>query len=105
MDPGHLIDEMPAIRVTVSFGQKHGWLRLSSVYGSFATEAEYEIPMDSVANVFCPFCHAELTGAWNCADCGAPMVPMVVRGGGIVQVCSRRGCKSHMLDLRDGAES
>jgi hypothetical protein len=30
------------------------------------------------------------------------MVPMVVREGGIVQICSRRGCKFHMLDL-DGA--
>jgi hypothetical protein len=27
------------------------------------------------------------------------MVPMIVRAGGIVQICSRRGCKSHMLDL------
>jgi len=105
MDPKHLLDGQPAIRVTVSFGQKHGWLRLSSVYGSSATEAEYDIPLDTVANFFCPFCHAELTGAWNCADCGAPMIPMVIRGGGIVQVCSRRGCKSHMLDLTEGVES
>jgi len=24
---------------------------------------------------------------------------MIVCGGGIVQICSRRGCKGHMLDL------
>jgi hypothetical protein len=29
------------------------------------------------------------------------MVPMVVRGGGIVQICSRRGCRAHMLDLTE----
>jgi hypothetical protein len=27
------------------------------------------------------------------------MVPMIVQGGAIVQICSRRGCTSHMLDL------
>jgi hypothetical protein len=27
------------------------------------------------------------------------MVPMIVRGGGVVQICSRRGCHNHMLDL------
>jgi len=26
-------------------------------------------------------------------------VPLIVRGGGMVQICSRRGCRSHMLDL------
>jgi len=99
MDTSHTIDDHPSIRVTVSFGQEHGWLRLSSLYGSYSKESEYEIPPDTVANFFCPHCHTELTGAWNCPDCGAPMVPMAVRGGGIAQVCSRRGCKSHMLDL------
>jgi hypothetical protein len=24
---------------------------------------------------------------------------MIVRGGGIVQICSRHGCHNHMLDL------
>ena len=101
MDPTYSIDDHPSIRVTVSFGQKHGWLRLSSLYGSYAIESEYEIPMDTMLNFFCPHCHTELVGAWNCPDCGAPMVPMVVRGGGMIQVCTRRGCKSHMLDIAE----
>lgn len=99
MDPNHLIDGQPSVRVTISFGRKHGWLRLSCLYGSYTLEFEYETPMDTVANFFCPHCHAELTGASNCPECGAPMVPMIVRGGGMVQICSRRGCKEHMLDL------
>lgn len=101
MDATHPVDGHPSIRVTVSFGQKHGWLRLSSLYGSYAVESEYEIPMDTVLNFFCPHCHTELVGAWNCPDCGAPMIPMIVRGGGMIQVCSRRGCKSHMLDIAE----
>jgi NADH-quinone oxidoreductase subunit E len=99
MDPGSQLDGQPAIRVTISFGQHHGWLLLSSLYGSYTIEAQHEIPFDEVANFFCPHCHAELRGAADCAMCGAPMVPMIVRGGGVVQVCARRGCRAHMLDL------
>ncbi|MBL7074436.1 NAD(P)H-dependent oxidoreductase subunit E [candidate division KSB1 bacterium] len=99
MDPSHLVDGYPSIRVTVSFGRKHGWLRLSSLYGSYNIESEYEIPMDTIVHNFCPHCHAELVRASSCPECGAPMVPMIVRGGGMVEICSRRGCKSHRLDL------
>lgn len=99
MDSEHLIDGHPSIRVTISFERKHGWLRLSSLYGSFNIESEYEIPKDILVHFFCPHCHAELRGAANCIECGSPMVPMIVKGGGVVQICSRRGCKGHMLDL------
>jgi NADH-quinone oxidoreductase subunit E len=99
MDSGHLIDGYPSIRVTMAFGNVHGWLALSSLYGSYNVSSEYEIPPDTIVNFFCPHCHSELLGASKCSDCSAPMVPMIVRGGGVVQICSRRGCKGHMLDL------
>jgi hypothetical protein len=99
MDEEHEIDGRPSIRVTVSFGNRHGWLRLSSLYGSYAISSEYEVPLDSVVNFFCPNCHAELAGSSACGDCEAPMVPMIVHGGGVLQICSRRGCRGHMLDL------
>jgi len=99
MDPKHPIDGYPSIRVTVSFNDKHGWLALSSLYGSYNVASEYEIPMDAIMSFFCPHCHAELLGAGHCGECGAPMVPMIVRGGGVVQICSRRGCKGHLLDI------
>ncbi len=99
MDKSLTIDGYPSIRVTVSFDHKHGWLRLSSLYGSYNTLAEHDIPVNTVVNYFCPHCHAKLTGSWKCPMCGAPMVPMIVHGGGVVQICSRRGCKSHMLNL------
>lgn len=100
MDRFHLIEGNPSIKMTVSFGRKHGWLRLSSLYGSSTFESEYEIPRDTVVNFFCPFCHAELVAASNCAQCSAPMVPMIVQGGGMVQICSRMGCSAHMLDVQ-----
>ncbi|UCE58606.1 MAG: NAD(P)H-dependent oxidoreductase subunit E [Phycisphaerales bacterium] len=102
MDPDHKIDGSPSVRVTASFERKHGWLRLSSLYGSFAVESEYPIRSDEIVDFFCPHCHTDLKGASACPLCNAPMVAMLVRAGGIVQICSRRGCKGHMLDL-DGA--
>ncbi len=99
MDADRLVDGYPSIRLTVSFGQQHECLFLSSLYGSYTIESGYEIPADIIVNFFCPHCNTELIGAWNCSMCNAPMVPMIVSGGGIIQICSRRGCKSHMLDI------
>ena len=102
MDPGFEIQGHPSIRVTVSFGDKHGWLRQSSLYGRYTVFSEHEIPLESVVQFFCPHCHAALVGSWQCSMCQAPMVSMMVRGGGTVRICSRRGCvgsDSHMLDL------
>jgi NADH-quinone oxidoreductase subunit E len=99
MDKSRYIDGYPSIRVTVSFNLKHGWLRLSCLYGSFSVDYEYQVPLDEVVNFFFPYCHAELRRSSFCMDCGAAMVPLLVRAGGMVQICSRRGCKGHMLDL------
>jgi NADH-quinone oxidoreductase subunit E len=99
MDETHLIDDHPSIRMTASFDRKHGWIRLSSLYGSYNNQSEYEIPMDTIIHFFCPHCHAELGIASNCLSCSAPLVPMIVTGGGMVQICSRHGCRSHMLDV------
>lgn len=99
MDPDHPIEGHPSVRVTISFGRKHGWLRLSSLYGSYTIDSEHKIPKSMIAHFFCPTCHAELAGATDCPTCAAPMVPLIVRGGGMVQICSRRGCTSHLLDV------
>jgi NADH-quinone oxidoreductase subunit E len=95
----HLLDGYPMVRVTASFRRKHGWVRLSSLYGDYRIESEYDIPRGAVVHFFCPSCHAELRSGRLCADCDAPMIVLLVRGGGTVQFCSRRGCKEHMLDL------
>ncbi len=100
MDQNYLIDGHPSIRLTTSFNRQHGWIRLSSLYGSFSVESEFKIPSDTLVHVFCPHCHQELTGTLECPECNsANMVPMIVRGGGIVQICPRRGCEGHMLDV------
>ena len=106
MDSDHPIDGQPSIRLTASFGRHHCWIRLSSLYGSYHIESKFEIPDDTVVHCFCPHCHADLITGWNCAVCGAPMIPMLIHGGGMIQVCSRRGCREHMLDVdASGASS
>jgi len=99
MDPGRLVDGHPSIRVTLAFAREHFSLHLSCLYGSYSAESDYEVPLDAVPDFFCPHCHAHLIGASDCPDCNAPMVPMIARGGGVVQICSRRGCKGHLLDV------
>lgn len=99
IDPEVKLDGKPSIRTVVSFQRKHGSLRISSLYGSPSTRLDHEIPQDTVVDFFCPHCHAELIGGLECAKCSAPMIPMFVRGGGILQICSRFGCKEHRLDI------
>ena len=99
MDAEYPIDGYPSIRVTISFGRKHGWHRLSSLYGSRNFKSEHHRSLGVVAHYFCPHCHSELIGTSECPECGTTMVPMIVRGGGIAQVCPRRGCRGHQLDV------
>jgi len=99
MDETFEIDGYPSIRVTISSDHKQGWLRLSCLYGSYNFVSEFDIPIDSVVSFLCPHCGVEFSSTSDCSMCAAPMVPMLVDGGAIVQICSRRGCKNHMLDL------
>ena len=96
----HLLDgQYPMIHVTVLHGHRHGWLRLSSLYGDYRIESEHVIPHDDVVKYFCPRCHGELRSTRDCPRCDASMVPLLVRAGGVVLICSRSGCKEHLLDL------
>jgi len=99
MEPKVTVDGLPSIRMTVAFNSHHGSIYLSSLYGSSNIQSQVEIPMGTVLNFFCPHCYAEMTGASSCPACGSPTIPMVVRGGGMIRVCSRRGCYEHRLDL------
>lgn len=99
MDESVPIDGHPSVRVRVALDGKESWLRLSSLYGSYSILAEHDVPLDTVVSFLCPHCKEELVGSCACPFCRAPMVTMAVRGGGTAQVCSRRGCRYHMLDL------
>ena len=99
MDPGVVLDSQPSIRLS-ALGDGHlGRLRLSSIFGSNLVSAEWEIPERSVVRFFCPHCNEEMLDGTPCPVCDAPLVSLLVDGGGTVQFCSRRGCGWHQLDL------
>ena len=98
-DETFAIDGHPSICVTISSDHKQGWLRLSCLYGSYNFASEFEVSTGLVVSFLCPHCGVEFPSTLDCSVCAAPMVPMLVAGGGIVQICSRLGCKNHLLDL------
>jgi len=104
MDPASPVDGGPSIRVTVSFGCRCAPANLSALHNGSNSVCAAEIPVGAACRVFCPRCHGELAGPLRCAECGATMAPMIVRGGGMVHVCTRRGCPGRQLDL-DGANA
>lgn len=99
MMPDRQLDGHPMIHVTVAFGDKHGWMRLSSVLDDHRIQTQHEIPDNTLVNFFCPRCHAELHSPNLCPECDAPTVPLLNRKGGMFTLCSRRGCKEHSLEL------
>ena len=101
MDRDTQIDGHPSIKITVSSEHKHGWLRLSCLYGSHNISSEHKIVHNVVLECFCPHCHTELSGTVGCPECGTPMIIMLVCGGGMLQLCPRRGCKGHMLEVNN----
>ena len=101
MDTEHKIDDHDSISVIIELQKKRGWLRLSSLYGSYTIESEYDIPPDTVARFICPHCQSELKSTRTCEACGSPMVAMHFKDGGHVQICSRRGCRHHLVEFRE----
>lgn len=99
LDAASHLDGYPAIAVSISCDDREGRLLLSAVYGSLGFECELEVPTGTEVTFTCPHCRDPLVGAGRCNECGAVMVPMMVRGGGVLQFCSRRGCGSQRLDL------
>ena len=98
-DETFAIDGYPSLKLNIAMNHQQGWIRLSCLYGSYSVSTEFEIPEGMVVNFICPHCNSEIRSTSDCSQCGAPMIPMLVDGGGIVRICSRRGCKNHMLDL------
>lgn len=99
MDPGFALDSHPSIRVSVLADGHQGRLRLSSLFGSSNVSSDQEIPPRSITRFFCPYCQEELCNGTPCPVCDAPLVPLIVEGGGTLQLCSRRGCGWHQLEL------
>jgi len=99
MDEERKIDDHPSVKLSIQRGKECGVLRLSSLYGSYKIDSELSVAQGEVVNFFCPHCNAELLGSRICEECKAPMIPMRFAEGGTVQICSRRGCKKHLIEF------
>jgi len=103
MDPHHLLDRLPAIRLQGRMDEASGILWLSALYGSHALEADFPLPDEGIVALACPHCGDELAHPFTCDACGAPMAALDVVGGGKVHVCTRLGCHRHFLEISDPA--
>ena len=99
MDPDYRIDGHPSVKFDVSSNGNKSWLRLSSLYGSQAIALEHELPLNNLSQFYCPHCFKELPSFSGCMECGSPMAALFVREGCSWEVCTRRGCRGHLLNL------
>jgi ssDNA-binding Zn-finger/Zn-ribbon topoisomerase 1 len=101
MDDEHLVDNESSIKLLIEIAGKKGVIRLSSIYGSYNHVSEIEINDNVVARFSCPSCQKEIISDVECLTCGAYMVPFYLDMGGKVSICSRAGCKNHLVEFGD----
>ena len=101
MEPKKKLDDATAILVHLTYAGKNSHLYLSSAYGSYKTETELGVPIGKIAGFRCPQCKADLKSTRKCDVCAAQMVAFDLKEGGQVQICSRRGCKKHILEFQN----
>ncbi len=99
MNEEKTIDGLPSVRVFIQFSNKKGLLYLSSIYGSYNILSDTHIPMDEIVLFFCPHCQSSLLTNTLCEKCNVPMAAFELKQGGKVQICSKRGCKKHMIEF------
>jgi len=100
MDNKHHLDGYPSILINFSTDGKRGWARLPSLYGYFTKIYENEILEDTIVSFFCPHCLSVLPDSSDCIECGAPFASMKINNGdGLFKICTRAGCKGHILEL------
>jgi ssDNA-binding Zn-finger/Zn-ribbon topoisomerase 1 len=101
MDNKHLVDNKPSIKLNIEIAKKKGVIWLSSIYGSFNYDADIEMVKDEIAKFICPQCDSQIISDTECLSCGANMVPFYLDMGGKVTICSRSGCKNHLVEFED----
>lgn len=104
MDGKNPIDGHPSVKTKIQHHDKTGILHLSSIFGSYNITSEIFIPEGEMVLFFCPECNASLLLKNLCEECKAPLAFLELKNGGMVQICSRRGCKYHFIDYTNFAQ-
>ncbi|MFC1522573.1 hypothetical protein ACFL6Y_09205 [Elusimicrobiota bacterium] len=95
------LDSCPSVRVNIVSGRRKGDLYLSSLYESRTTFVSIDLPEWKIARFYCPHCGKELRDSRKCSKCAAPLVPLEREEGGLILVCSRKGCKKPLYQFED----
>lgn len=101
MDSAHRINGEPSVLFDVKIEGKKSWVRLSSVYGDYAHEIGVDMNHGKTADFFCPNCGENLADDVTCSSCGALLCSVALEQGGLVNFCTRRGCKNHSIEFKD----
>ena len=101
MDNDFQIDDHPSVKVIIEYKGKKGTLRLSSRYGSQNVKTEIDVPKGEIVRFLCPHCKSDLGSSRTCYECSAPMVTFESTLGGYLRICSRKGCKKHIIEFEN----
>ena len=101
MDEELKIDDYPSIKIKIEYKGKNGRVNLSSIYGSYNIKSELDVPKGEIVNFFCPNCDSELKSTRTCEICKAPMIAVKSAQEGSFQICSRHGCKKHLIEFEN----
>lgn len=99
MDDDFQIGNHSSLRVTIEYQGKKGALRMSSLYGSNNVLSELYIPNGETVRFLCPSCKSDIGSSRRCYECNAQMVTFESTLGGYLRICSRKGCKKHMIEF------
>ncbi|MHA1243228.1 MAG: class I tRNA ligase family protein [Candidatus Heimdallarchaeota archaeon] len=101
LNPKCLVDNIPGVKLEITTTDGKGIIHLSSLYGSYNYTANIKIPQGSTVDFSCPHCKQQIKTKDKCEECSAPMIPLKIEGNGIVNICSRAGCKKHSVEFDD----
>ncbi len=103
MDPETLILDYPSIKFNIVTSNDRGTLRLCSIYGCYSHTSDIDLKDGEIVNFICPKCNKHLKSNDECdaPNCNAPMVPLNLKLGGKVFICSRKGCAKHFIAFED----
>jgi len=104
MDAEKQIEGYPSVKTRIQHRDKTGALYLSSIFGSYDIVSEIYVPEEEIVLFFCPECNASLLLKELCESCKAPLAFFEMKNGGMIQICSRRGCKYHLMDYVNFAQ-
>jgi hypothetical protein len=101
MEPEVQVDGLDSILFIAKVGNSQGHLYLSQIYGSYNKIFRHvEDMVGSIVECSCPRCNTPFPVVGTC-ECAAPIIALNLKHGGIINVCTRNGCKEHSLEFED----